>query len=365
MEYLKGYRYFLLIVFMAVSLTVFSESDGKKAFKDIIDIECTSVKSQGRTGTCWSFATTSFLESELLRMGKGEFDLSEMFFVKHTYQNKAFRYLLFHGRTNFSPGGQAHDVLNVVKELGMVPNEVFPGKLENGKLFHTDMDIQLLEQLQSINKKRNKFDITKVDKLEGVYDKYLGKIPDEFSYKGKSYTPELFRDFLGINPEDYIEITSYSHHPFYGKIILEMPDNWSHDLYYNVPVDELMAIIKYSLKKGYSLCWDGDTSENTFRHKSGKADLPEKLIGKINQELRQEAFLKRETTDDHLMHITGMAENSKGRVFFKTKNSWGAESNSLGGFLYLSEEYARLKTLAILVHRNAVPTEILNKLGLK
>jgi bleomycin hydrolase len=359
---LTGIFIFICVVF--AGLNGYSEGKGKSEFTNVVKIECTPVKSQGGTGMCWSFATTSFLESELLRMGKGEFDLSEMYFAEHSYKNKAEQYFLYHGNNNFSQGGQAHDVMNVVREFGIIPDTILPGEKTDGRLQDRELVAKLTEIIQKSNKWKKDFDASDTKSLDPVLEKYIGKIPDNFEYYGKIYTPETFRDYLGINPDNYIELTSYSHHPFYKPFILEVPDNWSHDLYYNLPIDELVEVITNSLKNGYTVCWDGDTSEKLFTHKKAKADLPESEIGKVDQQLRQETFFNRQTTDDHLMQFVGIATNEDGRTFFYTKNSWGAESNENGGFLYISEDYVRLKTIAILIHRDALPAEIVKKLNL-
>jgi bleomycin hydrolase len=361
-------RFWVILFFVSLLITGFegfSEDKSKAGFTDKYKIGCTSVKSQGNTGTCWSFAMTSFLESELMRMGKGAFDLSEMYFVEKAYKDKARLFLLYQGNNNFTEGGQAHDVLNIVREYGLIPDTVLPGEKIDGKFQHRELVNELGEVVRKSNKWKKDFDATDTKSLDPVLEKNIGIIPDSINYKGRDYTPESFRDYLGINPDDYIELTSYSHHPFYKPFILEVPDNWSHDVYYNLPIDELMDVIDSSLGNGYTVCWDGDTSEKHFTAKKGKADLPEDEIGKVDQELRQETFFNRRTTDDHLMHIIGLASDENGREFFNTKNSWGAESNDNQGFLYMSEDYVRLKTIAILVNRAAIPLEIAVKLDLK
>jgi bleomycin hydrolase len=307
---------------------------------------------------------TSFLESELLRMGKGSFDLSEMFFVDMAYRDKAKLFLLYHGTNNFDEGGLAHDVLNVVREYGIVPDTVLPGIKTNGNFQHRDLLKELGEAVRKLNKERKNFDATNTKSLDPILEKYIGAKPDSFRYEGNVYTSETFRDYLGINPDDYVELTSYSHHPFYKPFILEVPDNWSHDMYYNLPVDELVEVVDSSLEKGFTVCWDGDISERLFSYKKAKADLPASEIGKAGQQLREQTFLNRQTTDDHLMHIIGIAAGKEGRIFYNTKNSWGPDSNKNGGFLYMSEDYLRLKTIAILVNRAAIPTKIMKELNL-
>ncbi|NQU84310.1 MAG: aminopeptidase, partial [Mariniphaga sp.] len=260
-------------------------------------------------------------------------------------------------------GGQAHDIFNVVSEFGIVPDKVFPGNRINDKFQHNVLVNELKDVVKKANEWNKKFDASETASLDPVLKEHLGELPNDFEHNGEKYTPETFRDFLGINPDDYIEITSYNHHPFYKSFDLELPDNWSHSPYYNLPIDELVQVMINSVEKGYTFCWDGDTSERTFQHKKAKADLPKKEIGKVTQELRQETFFSRKTTDDHLMHIIGIAKDEDGRLFFNTKNSWGAESNNNGGYLYISEDYVRLKTIAIIVHRDVIPDEIAEKLN--
>ena len=354
----------MIAALLAAGQNAFAGGKGYGGFTDIIRLDCTPVKNQGGSGTCWSFATTSFLESELLRMGKGEFDLSEMFFADRAYIDKAKLYYLYHGKTRFGQGGQAHDVMNVVREYGIVPDTVFPGKKTNGRF----QDNALVKDLEVVVEKDNtggkNFDASDTRDLNPVLKKFIGKLPSRFKYNGQTYTAASFRDYLGINPDDYVEITSYTHHPFYKLFALEVPDNWSGDLYYNLPIDELMEVVENSLNTGYTLCWDGDTSEPTFSNRKAEADVPSNEIGKVDQKLRQETFFNRTTTDDHLMHIIGISQGEDGRTYFNTKNSWGPASNDNGGFIYLSEDYVRLKTIAILVNRAAIPQNIAKKLGL-
>ncbi len=341
----------------------FGKKVGKVDIQDEIVLSHTTVKSQGSTGTCWSFATTSFLESELIRMGKGEFDLSEMYFVSHAYLNKSRLYMYLHGKSNFSQGGQAHDVIDVIRQKGIVTDKSYPGVKTEGRFSHKTLMKALKAEVEKTNKKRN-FSYNEDTDIQPVINNFIGRFPKNFKWEGEKYDARSFTSFLEINPDDYIELTSYSHHPFYSKFILEVPDNWSNSMYYNLPIDKLMEVMKYSIENGFTVCWDGDTSEKTFEHKKGLADLPSKFIGVINQDLRQETFLNRKTTDDHLMHIVGLAKDENGRLYFNTKNSWGTKSNKLDGMLYMSEDYVMLKTVAIMVHKNAIPKEIAKKLHL-
>ena len=347
-------------LFIFLQLTYGQEK--KEKFKEIIEISASPVKDQQKTGTCWSFATSSFLESEILRKGKGEYDLSEMFFIRQAYLQKAKKYLLYHGHANFEQGGQAHDVMNVVREYGIVPESEYTG---NPVANEVQDHVKLEEELKKfIGKTNNGFDQKKATEWEEKYnqllDTYLGKLPSEFGIKGQIYSPKNFTDFLAIDPDEYLEFTSFTHHPFYESVDLEIPDNWSHDRYINVPYKELVEIIDSALYHGYTVCWDGDTSEKMFDYRAGKATLNEYITD--YQAARQIAFINRETTDDHLMHIVGISEDENGDRFYRAKNSWGTEKNEYDGYMYLSLPYVKMKTIAILVHKDAVPQSIMNKI---
>jgi len=358
------------LIVLITACTLFSmvviaqEKPEKEQFTIVKEIPHTSVIDQGSTGTCWSFTTTSFIESEILRKGFSEIRLSMMYFVNYAYLNKAEQYLLYHGNNNFGQGGQAHDVMDVLREHGLATYESFPGEKVNDEYKHRELVAQLEQEVRKLNKKRDDFDASDLSSLEPILKKQLGKLPKNIKTDEGKFSPTEFRDHFQLNPDDYIELTSYNHHPFYEAFVLEVPDNWSHDLYYNLPIDELMDVMYYALNNGYTVAWDGDTSEKTFKHKQGKADLPEKQRGKVDQELRQETFYDRSTTDDHLMHLVGLSEDSEGRDCFYTKNSWGAESNDFDGYLHMTEDYVRLKTIAIMVHKDAIPQTIKEKLGL-
>lgn len=354
----------LIALVLVSSVTAFSQ-EGNEIFLIKKEIKHLPVISQGSTGTCWSFATTSFLESEIIRKGLPETDLSEMYFVNFGYKNKVDEYIMYQGNNNFGEGGLSHDVLDVLSNQGLVTYETFPGNKVDGKYSHGVLMKELKTAVETINKKRrNEFDINEIDELDIILEEYIGAIPKKVKAAGQNLKPIDFRNSLDLNPDDYIELSSYSHHPFYEPFVLEIPDNWSHALYYNLPIDELMEVMHSAIDSGYSVCWDGDVSEKLFQHKNGKADLPEDQIGKVNQILRQETFLNRTTTDDHLMHIVGLSNDSKGRTCFYTKNSWGADSNQYGGYLHMTEDYVKLKTVGILVHKDAIPLNIKSKLNL-
>lgn len=334
----------------------------KEVFLIEKEIKHLPVISQGSTGTCWSFATTSFLESEIMRIGKQETDLSEMYFVKYGYKNKVEKYLMYHGHNNFGQGGLSHDVIDVLRESGMATYEAFPGKKVDGTYSHGELVKVLKNEIAEINKKGKDFNLEEANKLKDVLVEYIGESPEKVNIEDENYAPNEVAGVLGISPDDYVEFTSYSHHPYYRKFVLEVPDNWSHAQYYNLPIDELMSVMENAINNGFSVCWDGDVSETFFVHKNGKADLPDSEIGKVDQELRQKTFIERKTTDDHLMHIVGLSKDSKGRLCYYTKNSWGPESNQYGGYLHMTEDYVRLKTVGIMVHKDAIPEEIKTKL---
>lgn len=375
-----------------------SEEPEGYIFTIVKELPATSVKNQYRSGTCWSFSTLAFVESELLRMDKGEYDLSEMFVVRHTYADKAKKNVRFHGNINFCGGGAFHDVMYVIKEYGIVPEEVYSGKVigeENH--IHGELDAVSKAYIDAVIKNKNK-KITPVwhKGFDGILDAYLGDYPETFIYNEKEYTPETFAKELGINVDDYVEIGSYTHHPFYEKFVIEVPDNWMFDEIYNLPLDEMMEVIDYSINNGYTVAWGSDVSEKGFSWKNGFAIVPdeerpglsgtekekwETLTDKekkkalyefneiikektITQEMRQDEFDNYQSTDDHGMLITGIAEDQEGNKYYKVKNSWGNEDHIYDGYFYASEPFVRLKTLDIMVHKDAVPKHIRKKLGL-
>ncbi len=387
---MKFTRFVLKLAVLLILIPVLVYPQGKKAKADqyeftmVYQVKTTPVKNQARTGTCWSFATTSFVETELMRMGKGEHILSPMWNVRYTYLPKAENYIRYEGLTNFGEGGQAHDVMNVIRKYGFVPEEVYKGMNINEDLYNNgELDAIVKAEVDAVNKdKGGKITPVWPQVIESTLNIYLGVPPKEFTYEGKTYTPKSFVEAMEFNPDDYVELTSYTHHPFYTKFDLEVPDNWSKDQYYNVPLDDIMKIIDNALEKGYSVAWDGDVSEKSFSRKKCVATIPadeettddakkedddkdqpvkEKAV---TQEMRQQAFDNRTTTDDHLMHITGLAKDQNGDVFYYTKNSWGTKDKKYDGYWYLSVPYVRLKTIAIMVHKDVIPAELKTKLGI-
>ena len=330
-------------------------------FTPVVELKSSPVKNQARTGTCWCFATTSFIESELLRMGKGEYDLSEMFIVRQNYIDKLKDNYLRQGKGNINEGGLSHDWMRIFIESGIVPDEVYSG-LNYGSPTHNHSELQsFIHAVADVPVQQKKESPQYHEIVDAVLDSYLGKVPESFDYKGVNYTPKSFAESLGINPDDYVEITSFTHFPFYSKGLLEIPDNWTMERFYNVPLDELIEIMDYAFNNGYTVDWDGDVSEKSFSHSKGYADFPESTV---TQEMRQEGYESFTTTDDHLMHLTGIVKDQNGMKYYITKNSWGTERNPFGGYLNMSETYVRAKTLFIMVNKNSIPPAIRAKLGL-
>jgi len=360
---MKYYLILIAVLFSVSNLFAQKQSD----FEVIYQTKTTSVKDQGRSGTCWSYAAISFFESEILREKQIEINLSEMYPVYFAYISKAKYYLQLHTMANFAQGGQAHDVTNEVLKYGLVPENVYTGLIGKTKHNHSKMEKELKSYLDSINEIK----IIPNDWLvgfENIMKKHIGEVPEKFEYQEKTYTPLNFStDFLDINIDDYIELTSFSHQPYYKPFDLEVPDNWSHDNYYNLPIEEFMQVMEYALKNGYSICWDGDVSEKSFRQQKLAPELSENDLNMIEtkklQQTRQITFENRTTKDDHLMHITGLVKDKTGKKYFVTKNSWG-EYNKFGGYIYIEENYIALKTIAIMIHKDAIPKEILNKMNL-
>lgn len=353
-------------------------------FTNDIKLKHTPIKDQYKSNTCWAFATISFLESELLRMDKGEFDLSEMYVVRNVYPQKALLYIRNHGNANFGEGGQSHDVIKTIKRYGIVSETIYPG-LQKGENRHDHSELYavLKSMLDAVlSNKNNKITPLWQVAFESIIDIYLGKPPQKFDFNRKSYTPQSFvNDVLQLNLDDYIEITSYGFYSFYKKINLQIPDNWDHDSnYINVPIDDMEAIVDYAIKNGYTVIWDGDVSEKEFSTKTlGYAVVPiksweEKKLAEqqtaittpeeekqIAQQLRDDTFNNFTTTDDHLMHIIGLAHDQKGTKFYLIKNSSGPD-RKYEGYVYLSRSYFRLKTIAITVNKKAIPEEIYAKI---
>lgn len=349
------------VLLAAFSLTAFSQDT--RSFKEIVRLPATPVKDQGHTGTCWSFATLSFLESELLRMDQGEHDLSEMFVVRNSYIDRAELYVRFHGHLNFGPGAQAWDVIQVMQDEGLVPQDAYPGQQRyEGMHRHGEMDAVLKGYMQKVTDNPDgTLSSSWQEGFRGILDAYLGDTPRRFSYEGGSYDPTSFVRDLGLEPSDYMPATSFMNHDYFSWYVFESPDNWSMEQIYNVPLDELVRIVKHSLEEGYTVAWAADVSNPGFDSRRGMALLPrdkrKTMEGAVSAEMRQKDFDNYSTTDDHLMHITGMAEDEEGALYFIVKNSHGT-LNPYGGYLYVSVPYFRLKTTSIMIHQESLPDDI-------
>ncbi len=390
---------FAAILVMVCSFSVAqAQEEGGYVFTPVKELKITPVKNQNRTGTCWCFSTLGFIESELIRMGKGEHDLSEMFVVNHTYRDKAEKYVRLHGSLEFGEGGAFDDVIYAIKHYGLVPESVMPG-LNYGEESHVhgEMEAAMRGYVDGIIKNRNsKLSTSWLIGFGGIADAYLGSLPEKFTYQGKEYTPVSFVKELGLNADDYISLTSYSHHPYYTTFPLEIPDNWRWSSSYNLPLDELMQVFDNAINTGYTIAWASDVSEMGFT-RNGIGVVPDvkaieaagsdqdrwvglsaternaelrKLAEKpcqeltITPEMRQAGYDNYQTTDDHGMQIYGIAKDQNGKKFYMVKNSWGTDSKYKGSW-YVSEAFARYKTMDIVVHKNAIPAALRTKLGIK
>jgi len=354
----------------------------------------TSIKDQNRSGTCWDYSSLGFFEAELLRLGKGTYDLCESFVAYRTYMDRAEKAIRMHGDVSFSQGGSFYDVLYCMRHYGIVPQEAmpFPGSLYGDSLFNFNtLDAQASAYVKSIaNSEMKKIPLTWKSTLSNIYAGYFGELPKTFTYKGKSYTPESFQKSLGLNLDDYVSLTSFTHHPFYSKFIIEVQDNWRWAESYNLPLDEFMTVMESAVRNGYTFAWGADVSETGFS-RNGIATVPAKsykndLTGSdaarwmgtngkqvnqadskdeltITQQLRQTAYDNWETTDDHGMVIYGLAKDPQGKEYFMVKNSWG-EYGRYKGIFYASKPYVAYKTMNILINKNAIPKDIRKKLGI-
>ena len=388
----------ILIVCALNQVFAQEQTDGGYVFTTVKELPITGIQNQNRTSTCWCFSMLSFLESELLRMGKGSHNLSEMYVVWHTYLSKADKYVRTDGTVNFAPGGAFEDVFYVMNRWGLVPEETMPG-LNYGEEahVHNEFDAVLKAYVNTLLKNPNgKLSTAWKKGVEGILDAYLGSCPQKFNYQGKEYTPQSFAASLGINPDDYVPLTSYTHHPYYSKFALEIPDNWLWAECYNLPLDEFMSIFDYAVNNGYTIAWGSDVSEIGYTRK-GIAVVPDvdftqmsgsdqaRWLGlspaarnaelakmadnpctekEITPALRQEGYDNKQTTDDHGMHIFGIAHDQNGKKFYMVKNSWG-ETGDYKGIWYVSESFLAYKTMNIMVHKNAIPAAIKQKLNIK
>lgn len=368
--------------------TVSKELTNKKGsdykFTVVKNLDATAVQNQNMTGTCWSFSAMSFFESELIRMGKGkEYNLSEMYVARQIYPIKADNFIRMHGKNNMGEGGSFPDAIMVLRKYGMVPEEVYTGKKDiNEKHNHGQLESALISLVKS-TAERDKIDFEAAHaSIESICDAFLGKVPEKFEYKGKTYTPRSYSDAMGINPDDYVFITSFSHHPYYSKFTLEVPDNWNWEQMYNVPLSDFKEIMNSAIQNGFSFAWAADVSEKGFMFKDGVAVVPQNGFDKlspddrkelstkphpqmiITQELRQKAFDNFETQDDHGMHIVGLVKDQNGTGYYLVKNSWGNDQNECDGYFYASESYVLYKTTNIMLHKKALSPAIAKKLGI-
>lgn len=390
---------FSLSLFLFISSqaqdTLRNKKNGGYFFKVLANSEATTVQNQNRTSTCWSFSSLSFFESELIRMGKGQHNLSEMFVVRNAYIGKADMYVRMNGLHNFGPGGAFHDLPWVIRRYGVMPESVYKGlNYGTDKHNHAELDAVLKGIVDAVKSNpQGKLTSSWKSAFAGAVDAYLGVVPKTFMYENKEYTPLSFSKHLGLNMDDFVSLTSFTHQPYYSQFALEVQDNWAMMQSYNITLDELENVAVTALTKGYTWAWAADVSEKGFSFKNGVAIVPvhDSLItqsGKdskgfndagakrtgsafdkpmdeivITDSIRQVAFDNYQTTDDHGMHATGLVVDQNGKKYFKIKNSWGTD-NDCGGYLYCSPSYFRYKTLNIYIHKNALPKELAKKLNI-
>ena len=354
--------------------------NSKFEFKELTSLLTTSVKSQGSAGTCWSYSGNSFLETEMIRNGQQPVDLAEIFTARQVYLGKARNFILFNGNLGLGDGGETHDVLNIFRKNGAMPQQAYT--LEDygkGVIKSSEFQEGFKAILDAYVKNPSK-NPSWVQDVNAYMDEKLGKLPETFEYQGKSYTAKTFaKEVVGIDANDYLEFTNYKDGPYYEKMVLPVPDNWSYDLVYNVPMTELTDIIDYALSKGYSIAWSSDVSEPYFSWKNGVAFVPDLDLNnispeqkktlfdgptpekKVTEDLRLEGLYNLTTTDDHAMQIVGVSKDQNGREYYKVKNSWG-ESNDYKGFLYVTKAYVQLKSTGILLHKLGVPKSTKQKI---
>ena len=389
---MKRSLFALAAIMLSLSAVAQEVKQDKPEFTVVKQAPVTSVKNQYRSGTCWCYSALSFVESEIIRQKGIEVDLSEMFVVNHAYFDRAVKYIRLDGKLGFSAGSSFGDVFEVIKAYGIVPQDVYSGMNYGTELpVQGELDAVLEGFVKALVTNPNR-KLTPAWKpaFQGILDAYLGEIPATFKAEEKAFNPLTYRDYLGINTDDYINLTSFTHHPFYEPFIIEVCDNWRWGSAYNLPIEELMEVMYNAVENGYTIAWGADVSEKGFT-RSGIATVPdfenkvtagsdqERWVGKsetgkeesapaeekvITQEMRQLAYDNKETTDDHGMHIYGLAKDQNGNPYFIVKNSWG-KAGDYEGIWYASDAYVRYKTLNIVVHKDALPKSIQKKLGIK
>ena len=376
-----------------------TENKNKPVFTVVKENPITSIKDQNRSGTCWAYSTLSYFEAEILKKTGKTYDLCESFVANKDYMDRAIQVVRLHGDCQFAQGGSAYDVHYVLQNYGICPEEAmpFPGSLYGDSLNNFNEFFSLLEPYVAAVSKSNAKKISNQWKvgLQGILDAYLGKCPEEFTYQGKKYTPKSFAASLGLDWNDYVSITSFTHHPFYTAYAVEVQDNWRNPLSYNVPMDEMMKIIDNAIMNGYTVAWGGDVSEEGFtrnglayaidtkkteslqgsdmaRWLKMTAQKKRNLIDslgctvpevKATQEMRQERFDNWELTDDHGMLIFGIAKDQNGREYYMVKNSWG-ETGEYKGIWYMTKTFIAANTMDYTVNKNAIPKDIRKKLGI-
>lgn len=362
-------------------------------FTTVKENPISSIKNQYRSGTCWSYSGIGFLESEIMRIkGYKDVDLSEMFIVRNSYHDRAVKYVRLDGDLRFGAGSSCEDVLTVIKQYGIIPDSAYSGMNYGTELpEQSELDAVLAAYVKAVASNPNRTLTTAwLNGFDGILDAYLGEVPQEFEVNGVKYTPESYRDYLGINADDYVSITSFTHHPYYSQFVVEVGDNWRWDTSYNVPLDEMMEIIYNAIDNGYTIAWGADVSEKGFtrdglgvvvkEEKKKAGSDQERWVGKaeetaseseteskepvITAEMRQDGYDRKTTTDDHGMQIFGLAKDQNGNNFFMVKNSWG-ETGDYKGIWYISDTFVRYKTMNFLVHKDALPKDIKKKLGIK
>ena len=366
-------QYFLSLGCMFFVLQITAQ---KYEFQTVKDIEALPIISQDQTGTCWSFSTTSFLESEIFRISGKKIDLSEMYNVRQTYTKKAFNYVMRQGKAQFGEGGLNHDIINSAREFGLMPQEIFGGYTGNIKTYnHSKMVEELTDLLKKYADPSQKLDPEWKNKVSKILDDNFGVVNPEFVFEDKKYTPMVYLESLKLPLNDYVTITSFTHEPFYSSFILSIPDNFSNGSYYNLPLDEYMQNIDNAIDKGFTLALDTDVSEITFSGRYGIAVIPNDTADAeiilqeikpervISSEYRQTEFENFDTTDDHLMHIVGKMKDQNGSFYYKVKNSWGTEGSN-NGFVYMSVAFMRLKSISVLLHKDGLMTATKEKLKL-
>ncbi len=384
----------VILLGMFCSLSVFAQDElikkvinnaslnSKFQFTDVVNVENTSVKSQGSAGTCWSYSGNSFLESEMIHNGKTPVDLAEIYSARHVYLGKARNYILFNGSVALGDGGETHDVMNKLLKYGAMPQQAYTledyGKGEvKSEEFQANFKEILDKYIKDPNPSKGASWVTDIN---NYMDSKLGKLPETFNYAGKMYTPQTFaKEVVGINPDDYVEFSSYKDNPYYRKMVLPVPDNWNYDMVYNVPMKELTDIIDNALNKGYTVAWSSDVSEPYFSWRNGVAEVPDTDIynitpeqkktmfdgpikeKEVTEDLRLEGLYTLTTTDDHAMQIVGLAKDQNGKEYYKVKNSWGA-TNDYKGYLYVTKAFVQLKSTGILLNKGGIPKNTKSKL---